>query len=234
MVLEFNWNHIFYLHFFICSLIDDYIAAIDGVIEHLVRRTPNEKHVYIGELINGKDFKPKMDHLTCFLPGTLLLGYKNGMPESHVHLARDLLDTCYQMYMKQPTNLAPEISYFNLNGESETDIYVKSNDAHNLLRPEFIESLYYFYALTGNTTYQDMGWNIFNAFEKYAKVENGYTSIGNVKNALNTRPRDMLESFFLGETLKYFYLLFSDNRKEIDLEHWVFNSEAHPLPILSD
>lgn len=172
-----------------------------------------------------------MDHLTCYLPGTLLLGHKNGMPKSHLKLANDLLETCYQTYMKQPTQLAPEISYFNLNGESESDIYVKTNDAHNLLRPEFVESLYYFYAITGNKTYQDMGWTIFEAFNKYTKVKNGYTSIGNVKNPLNTRPRDMMESFWLGETLKYFYLLFSDDRNEIDLDKYVFNSEAHPLPV---
>lgn len=215
----------------ICSIIDDYKTAIRGVLHQLVRVTPNEKHLYIGELINGKDFKPKMDHLTCYLPGTLLLGYKNGMPKTHLKLANDLLETCFQTYMKQPTQLAPEISYFNMNGESETDIYVKTNDAHNLLRPEFIESLYYFYAITGNKTYQDMGWTIFEAFNKYTKVKNGYTSIGNVKNPLNTRPRDMMESFWLGETLKYFYLLFSDDRNEIDLDKYVFNSEAHPLPI---
>ncbi|XP_058813455.1 endoplasmic reticulum mannosyl-oligosaccharide 1,2-alpha-mannosidase [Topomyia yanbarensis] len=215
-------------------LIDDYQTAIRGVINQLVRTTPNEKHLYIGELMNGKDFKPKMDHLTCYLPGTLLLGYKNGMPKTHLKLASDLLETCYQTYMKQPTQLAPEISYFNLNGDSEHDIYVKTNDAHNLLRPEFIESLYYFYAITGNKTYQDMGWTIFEAFNKYTKVKNGYTSIGNVKNPLNTRPRDMMESFWLGETLKYFYLLFSDDRSEIDLDKYVFNTEAHPLPIRED
>ena len=205
---------------------------MDGVLNHLARKTPKENHVYVGELINGKDFKPKMDHLTCYLPGTLLLGYTTGkMPSSHLQLAQDLLETCFQTYMKQPTQLAPEITYFNLNGESESDMYVKSNDAHNLLRPEFVESLYYFYALTGNATYQDMGWSIFKAFEKYTKVKNGYTSIGNVKSVLNTRPRDMMESFFVGETLKYFYLLFSNDRKKIDLEKYVFNSEAHPLPI---
>ena len=43
----------------------------------------------------------------------------------------------------------------------------------------------------------------------------GYTTIGNVRNALDTRPRDMMESFFLGETLKYLYLLFAD-RQESD------------------
>lgn len=41
----------------------------------------------------------------------------------------------------------------------------------------------------------------------------------------------MMESFFLGETLKYLYLLFSDNRKELNLKEYVLNSEAHPLPI---
>lgn len=223
----FFFNFIHFTH----SLIEDYQTAMAGVLARLVRTTPNEHHVYVGELINGKDFKPKMDHLTCYLPGTLLLGHTNGMPATHRQLAVDLLETCFQTYMKQPTQLAPEITYFNVNGESESDMYVKSNDAHNLLRPEFIESLYYFYALTGNATYQDMGWTIFQAFEKYTRVKNGYTSIGNVKNALNTRPRDMMESFFLGETLKYFYLLFSNDRTEVDLTKYVFNSEAHLMPI---
>jgi mannosyl-oligosaccharide alpha-1,2-mannosidase len=40
-----------------------------------------------------------------------------------------------------------------------------------------------------------------------------------------------MESFFLGETLKYFYLLFSNNRKLIDIDKYVMNTEAHPLPI---
>lgn len=212
-------------------LIEDYKTAVDGVLSQLVRKTPKEHHVYIGELINGKDFKAKMDHLTCYFPGTLLLGHKNGMPESHLNLARDLLETCYQTYMKQPTGLAPEITYFSTVEDDEPEIQVRSNDAHNLLRPEFIESLYYFYAITGNRTYQDMGWNIFQSFEKYTKVANGYTSIGNVKSVFNPRLRDLMESFWLSETLKYFYLLFSDDRKEMDLDKFVFNSEAHPLPV---
>lgn len=38
---------------------------------------------------------------------------------------------------------------------------VKPADSHNLLRPETVESLWYMYHLTGNTTYQDWGWKIF-------------------------------------------------------------------------
>lgn len=40
---------------------------------------------------------------------------------------------------------------------------------------------------------------------------------------------DKMETFFLGETLKYFYLLFSDE-SVVPLDKYVFNTEAHPLP----
>jgi hypothetical protein len=56
--------------------------------------------------------------------------------------------------------------------------------------------------------------------QKYTRVLNGYTTIGNVKNPLDLRPKDMMESFFLGETLKYLYLLMAD-KHEIDLNQWV-------------
>ncbi|XP_063227766.1 endoplasmic reticulum mannosyl-oligosaccharide 1,2-alpha-mannosidase isoform X2 [Bacillus rossius redtenbacheri] len=211
---------------------DDYLEAIAGVQKLLVRRTNPNKYLFVGELLaGGRDFKPKMDHLTCYLPGTLALGVHSGLPKSHMRLAEELLFTCYQTYAQQPTFLAPEITYFNIQEGAKTDFYVKTNDAHNLLRPEFVESLWYMYQLTGNRTYQQWGWNIFQAFEKYAKVTNGYTSLGNVRNTLNTRPRDMMESFFLGETLKYLYLLFSDDRHLISLDDYVVNSEAHLMPI---
>ncbi|XP_017779795.1 PREDICTED: endoplasmic reticulum mannosyl-oligosaccharide 1,2-alpha-mannosidase [Nicrophorus vespilloides] len=211
---------------------DDYMEAISGVEKHLAKRTAPNGFLFIGELlVGGKDFKPKMDHLTCYLPGTLALGTHVGLPNDHLKLAEELLTTCYQTYAQQPTFLAPEITYFNIQGENSNDMYVKSNDAHNLLRPEFIESLWYMYQFTGNSTYQDWGWQIFQAFEKYTRVANGYTSIGNVKNAANVRPKDMMESFFLSETLKYLYLLFSDDTKLLDLDKFVINSEAHPLPI---
>jgi len=209
----------------------DYNQSISGVQAKLVRRTEPNNLLFIGELLSGgKDFKPKMDELACFLPGTLALGVKNGMPQSHLDLARDLVYTCYLTFARQPTFLAPEITYYNTASGSTKDFYVKPNDAHYLLRPETIESLYYLYYITGNKTYQDWGWQIFQGIESYTKVSGGYTTISNVRNPLDTRPKDMMESFFLGETLKYLYLLFAD-KHEIDLSRWVFNTEAHLLPL---
>ncbi|XP_015598292.1 endoplasmic reticulum mannosyl-oligosaccharide 1,2-alpha-mannosidase [Cephus cinctus] len=214
---------------------DDYLLGIAGTQKHLVRRTAVNHFLFIAELIGAsKDMKPKMDHLTCYLGGTLALGVHHGLQPDHMDLAQEIVKTCYQTYAIQPTFLAPEITYFNvqkLEDENHMDMYVKSNDAHNLLRPEFIESLFYMWYFTGNKTYQNWGWQIFQAFENYTKVPNGYTSIGNVRNAHNVRPRDMTESFWFGETLKYLYLLFDDTRQLINLDRWIFNSEGHPLPI---
>ncbi|KAL6496881.1 Mannosyl-oligosaccharide 1 2-alpha-mannosidase mns2 [Orobanche gracilis] len=48
---------------------------------------------------------------------------------------------------------------------------------------------------------------------------------------VNTGVKDnMMQSFFLAETLKYLYLLFSPP-SVISLDEWVFNTEAHPLKI---
>ena len=61
----------------------------------------------------------------CFLPGTLALGVKNGLPQSHMKLAEGLVYTCYQMYHRMPTGLSPEIAYFNLDPKGHEDIIVK-------------------------------------------------------------------------------------------------------------
>ena len=52
----------------------------------------------------------------------------------------------------------------------------------NILRPETVESLFYLWRLTGNKTYQDWGWNIFEAFEKNSRIESGYVGLKDVRS----------------------------------------------------
>ena len=40
----------------------------------------------------------------------------------------------------------------------------------------------------------------------------------------------LIYSWFLAETLKYLYVLFDDT-DSFKLYEWVFNTEAHPLPV---
>ncbi len=220
----------------------DFIVSMDGVMSKLSKRTVPNDLIFVGELLSGgKTFKPKMDELACFLPGSIVLGLHHGMLEGDPNKAKDLQRfaeelayTCYLTFARQPTYLAAEINYFNTEPGSTVDFYVKPADSHYLLRPETIESLWYLYYFTGNKTYQEWGWNIFQGIEKYTKLSSGgYTTIGNVKSAVDTRPKDMMESFLLGETFKYLYLLFADDH-EVNLDKWVINTEAHLLPVRSN
>ncbi|XP_008322499.1 endoplasmic reticulum mannosyl-oligosaccharide 1,2-alpha-mannosidase isoform X2 [Cynoglossus semilaevis] len=212
-------------------LLEDYLQAVDGVKKHLIRQTGPSKLTFVGELSHNR-FNPKMDHLVCFLPGTLALGFHNGLPGDHMDLAVQLMETCHQMYKQMETGLSPEIAHFNLQASDTSDVYVKSADRHNLLRPETVESLFYMYRFTKDRKYREWGWEILQSFNKYTKVSSGgYTSINNVRDPVNPGPRDKMESFFLGETLKYLFLLFSDDMELLSLDKYIFNTEAHPLPI---
>ncbi|XP_055017884.1 mannosidase, alpha, class 1B, member 1b isoform X2 [Boleophthalmus pectinirostris] len=213
------------------QFLEDYLQAIEGVKKNLVQRTSPNGLTFVGELSHGQ-FSPKMDHLVCFLPGTLALGTHNGLPQDHMDLAKQMMETCYQMYKQMETGLSPEIVHFNMHQGSVRDIEVKLADRHNLLRPETVESLFYLYRFTKDHKYRQWGWEILQNFNKYTKVSSGgYTSVNNVRDPDYPSPRDKMESFFLGETLKYLYLLFSDDFKLINLDEYVFNTEAHPLPI---
>ncbi|XP_059214119.1 endoplasmic reticulum mannosyl-oligosaccharide 1,2-alpha-mannosidase [Centropristis striata] len=213
------------------DLLEDYLQAMEGVKKHLVRQTGSNKLTFVGELSHSR-FNPKMDHLVCFLPGTLALGAHNGLSGDHMDLAVQLMETCHQMYDQMETGLSPEIVHFSLQASDGNKVVVKPADRHNLLRPETVESLFYMYRFTKETKYRDWGWDILQSFNNYTKVpDGGYTSINNVRDPLNPGPRDKMESFFLGETLKYLYLLFSDDSELLSLDKYVFNTEAHALPI---
>mmetsp|Transcript_18688 Transcript_18688/g.46545 ORF Transcript_18688/g.46545 Transcript_18688/m.46545 type:complete len:316 (-) Transcript_18688:1614-2561(-) len=181
---------------------------------------------------------------------------------SHLDVARELARTCVQMYARTPTGLAPEIAHFPLSGLVKKrgsgapasvggiavfgDVLIKDKDAHNLLRPETVESLLVLWRVTGEAEWRDAGWRMWQAWERHARVASGgYASLKSVTAAASAggaggKPApapvriDKQESFFLGETLKYLYLLFSDDPALLPLPCFVFNTEAHPLPRRSE
>ena len=67
--------------------------------------------------------------------------------------------------------LAPEMVWFH-----PTDDMQAGNNA-NQLRPEVLESFFYMWRFTGDMKYQQWAWQIFQAFEKYSKVESGYAGL---------------------------------------------------------
>ena len=63
------------------------------------------------------------------------------------------------------------------------------------------------------------------------QVEGGYAGLKSV-TALPVIHDDTQQSFFLAETLKYLFLLFSPS-DVLSLDKWVLNTEAHPLKALA-
>ncbi|KAK4192292.1 glycoside hydrolase [Podospora australis] len=105
--------------------------------------------------------------------------------------------------------------------------FVTLQDKRYILRPEAIESVWYMYRITGDPSWQEKGWRMFEAVIKYTSTQVGHTAIRDVTDT-TTEQEDSMESFWLAETLKYFYLLFAEP-DVISLDDWVLNTEAHPF-----
>ncbi|RHZ74063.1 hypothetical protein Glove_227g74 [Diversispora epigaea] len=216
-----------------------YIESINGMHKHLIRRgvvTSRPDLLFLGELAFEK-FYPRMDHLSCFVPGMLAIGSKVLNRPKDFDVAIGLAETCYWSYKNTKTGIGPEVFWFEtekkrrpksksrLNGDPPEGI-IRTNTKY-LLRPETIESLFILYRITGNKEYQEKGWEIWQSIEKYCKTETAYSGLSDV-NKLSESKNDNMESFFLAETLKYLYLLFSPPDL-ISLDTYVFNTEAHPF-----
>jgi len=83
------------------------------------------------------------------------------------------------------------------------------------------------YRITGDTHWREVGWQMFEAINKATATTHGNSAIDDVTKSTPTLTDDM-ESFWLAETLKYFYLLFADE-SVVSLDEWVLNTEAHPF-----
>jgi len=117
---------------------------------------------------------------------------------------------------------------WNLHGiEPESIDYdsMKVTSSQYHLRPEIIESAYYLYQYTRDERYREMGKKMFADLVKYCRTEAGYAYLEDVTTGTKA---DGMESFFLAETLKYFFLLFAPD-EILDFNSVVFNTEAHPV-----
>ena len=97
------------------------------------------------------------------------------------------------------------------------------------LRPEFIESTYHLYRATKDPWYLYVGEMVLRDITRRCWTPCGWAGLQNV---LDGEKSDRMESFFLGETAKYMYLLFDDDHPLNKLDAaYVFTTEGHPLII---
>ena len=101
-----------------------------------------------------------------------------------------------------------------------------------MLSLETVEAFFYLWRYTHDPIYRQYGWEVAQALKKHCRLPNGgYVGLTDVTSP-NPPKDDLMQSFFLAETLKYLYLLFAPDEL-IPLDEWVFNTEAHPLRIFT-
>lgn len=97
------------------------------------------------------------------------------------------------------------------------------------LRPEFIESTYHLYRATKDPWFLYVGEMVLRDITRRCWTPCGWAGLQNV---IDGEKSDRMESFFLGETAKYMYLLFDDEHPLNKLDAaYVFTTEGHPLII---
>jgi len=105
--------------------------------------------------------------------------------------------------------------------------YTAWGDNRYILRPELIESVTLLYRMTGDPQLLEDAWRMFQSIETACKTRLAFAGIVDVR-VHPAAQSDRAESFWYAETLKYFYLIFS-NPDMVSLDDWVFSTEAHPL-----
>ncbi|GAA5898592.1 hypothetical protein JCM6882_000874 [Rhodosporidiobolus microsporus] len=226
-----------------------YEEAIDSAYEHLIRRVETvpgrEDLTTIGAVAWGA-WKNELQHLTCFAGGMLGLGAKLLARPHDLETGINVTNACVWVYESSATGIGGEATTFydadepsrwavsespDGSGKARTPrgspVGVRQANRRQIGRPETIESVFYMYRITGDRKWQDVGWTMFVNWVKHAITESGFATIRNI-NSLPAQQDDSMESFVLGETLKYYYLLFSP-REFMSLDDWVFSTEAHPL-----
>ncbi|KAK4233537.1 endoplasmic reticulum mannosyl-oligosaccharide 1,2-alpha-mannosidase [Achaetomium macrosporum] len=196
-------------------------------------------------------------HLSCFAGGMLALGGRLTANTTHIELAKKLTHGCIALYKAVPLGIMPEACRLTACPDDSTScdwnahqpetqtgtetIEARDNlppgftDMHAryyILRPEAIESVFVLYRVTADAALLDRGWEMWMAIDRATRTERGTNSaILDVHPGQGETPppmSDSMESFWLSETLKYFYLLFSEPGV-VSLDEWVLNTEAHPF-----
>jgi mannosidase alpha-like ER degradation enhancer 2 len=180
--------------------------SLKALNAHLADEAPTGLWYGQVDMNTGKRTATEWGALHAFLPGVLALG-------GDLDHARRLQDSNLAMWNLR--GIEPELLDYRT---------MRILSPAYPLRPEIVESAFYLHRFTKDPRYLEMGRTFFDGIRKYCRTGTGYTTL---KNVISKERGDLMPSYFLAETLKYFYLLFSE--EPIDFETLVFNTEAHPL-----
>jgi mannosyl-oligosaccharide alpha-1,2-mannosidase len=219
--------------------------------------TPKQDDILISGncdvLEDGPSLDPESEHLSCFIGGLYALGGRLFANATYLDTGAKLTRGCIYAYKSFPTGVMPErYNMVKCPGSDpkmpckwDEDLYAAecekrpqyreglpkgfttAKDPRYILRPEAIESVFILWRITGQEEFREAAWDMFQAVVNATDTEYANAAIQDV-NTIGSKQEDYMESFWLAETLKYFYLVFA-NTDLISLDDFVLNTEAHPF-----
>ncbi|KAF2197917.1 glycoside hydrolase family 47 protein [Delitschia confertaspora ATCC 74209] len=204
-------------------------------------------------------YKPRLDpeseHLSCFIGGVYALGGRLFGNETYLDAGAKLAQGCMYAYKSMPTGIMPErynmaICPDQKNCQWDEEYWAQAKakrpewkehlpkgfttakDPRYILRPEAIESVFVLWRITGEERYREAAWDMFKAVANATETEYANAEVNDVTK-IGGGQRDYMESFWLAETLKYFYLCFTEPEL-ISLDEFVLNTEAHPFRLAEE
>ena len=185
-----------------------------SIKRHLYRGNQYTHPHYIqADLYTGAARAFWLDSLSAFYPGLLAM-----MGETEEAVGTHLLATAlWTRYSALPERWSSQ------NGGIEGGLGWWGG------RPEFVESTYHLYRATQDPWYLYIGEMVLRDIKRRCWARCGWAGIQDVRSGDRS---DRMESFFLGETTKYMYLLFDREHPFNKLDApYVFSTEGHPLII---
>lgn len=183
-----------------------------GIKRHLYRSAAYQHPHYIqGDVYTGASRAFWIDSLSAYYPGLLTLaGELDEAIETHL-----LYAALWTRYSALPERWSAAT------GNIDSGLRWWGG------RPEFIESTWYLYRATNDPWYLHVGEMTLRDIKRRCWTQCGWAGLEDVRTGLL---KDRMESFFLGETIKYLYLLFDSEHPLNRLDApWVFTTEGHPM-----
>lgn len=205
-------------------------------------------------LQDGPRLDPESEHLSCFIGGLYALAGRLFNSDEYLDVGAKLARGCAYAYKSFPTGIMPERYNMALcpgdahrkgcawdeatfakaaadRSQYKADLpkgFTTAKDPRYILRPEAIESVFILWRITGDPAWRDIAWDMFQAVAKATDTVYANAAILDVNAPGGGEKEDYMESFWMAETLKYFYLCFADTGL-ISLDEFVLNTEAHPF-----
>jgi len=204
----------YYEYLLKCALLFDdedcktmWLTSYTAINKYLLDSTAGGFWYGHADMNTGMRTKTWFGDLDAFFPACLAL-------YGDIDRADRLMRSCMEMWVKH--GVEPE--QFNyVTGAVEKPRYY--------LNPEIMESAYYLFQKTHDPVYQEMGKILLDSLETYCRTEDGFAELESV---ITKEKRDRMEPYFLAETLKYLYLLYSPP-ETLMFDRVIFNTEAHPI-----